>query len=185
MYTHLNIITSATVRARVAYCLAITESVFCVVGKGDGGYDFARESLELCWSWLAGQEMESYDLYWYIGHDDDQKGVGGVSITTISVKDPLKRCAWETATSLLLYLAWHLFKLEGATSFPQELEGASEIMVDELLAFARKNPNFQETQFGPLKKYLLENYPATNPDDLGTPISKDEILRWITVQNVS
>jgi hypothetical protein len=172
----LDFICAITIRARVAFCLAITESVFFVVGKGDEGYDFARESLELCWSWLAGKEIESYDLYWYIGHDDDEKGVGGISITTISVKDPLKRCAWETATSLLLYLAWHLFKLEGATSFPQELEGASESMVDELLAFARRNPNFNESQFDPLKQYFLETYPSTEPDEIGSPITREEVM---------
>jgi hypothetical protein len=79
---------------------------------------------------------------------------------------------------VLIYLSWHLYVLEGLPQehMPQDLESAGESSLLDVLDFAQRTNYFQESDFEPLKEYLLQTYPADNPEEIGAPITKEEVM---------
>jgi hypothetical protein len=176
-----NFLNTITIRARVAYCLTVAETVFREVKSADKDYTLGREALDTCWEWLEGKEFDGLDIYHLDSREDDELGVIGVAIASIPEKDPNKKNAWYTLSTVLQYLAWHLFILEGypQESLPQDLESSSENLINDALSYASEISDFQETQFDPLKQHLLAGYPSTEPGEIGPPITREEVMAYL------
>jgi hypothetical protein len=190
MYTNLNTITSATVRARVAYFLAIIEHIFVVVEPKDENYPEFTQTLEICWKWVEGGEILALDVYRCYGREsEDSEQIIGISSLLTCDGDPLEQGAWSALSILLLYLVWHLCRLENWEYLPANLEEFCETDIDYILESAQETEQFQESGFEPLKQYLLQTYPASEPlklyepgtfpypsDEIGPPITREEVM---------
>jgi hypothetical protein len=175
----LDFSTAVTIKARVAYFLATVETIFISLTSNDNDYGLARNALDTCWEWLGGRDLNGSDIYDLNVREDDEGYILGVAMSAISEKDSEKKNVWNTLAALILYLSWKLMKQEGATVFPEDMDGASEELINNIFMYAQQSLYFQESKFQPLKQYLLETYPSNQPDELGTSISKEEIMQFV------
>jgi hypothetical protein len=175
-------INSITIRARAAFHLAVAESLWGLLDEHPWQEErnVARKGLDLCWDWVCGETIDQYELYDCHAGEDSM----GAAASATSDPDESKMPAWNTADDAICYVIWKdmLIKEE---CLPADIENATEENILESLTFAHRVPGFDENDFEPLKQYLLETYPASETDEIGPPISKDEILRWVIVQNLS
>jgi hypothetical protein len=161
-----------TVRARAAFYLAITESLFDAIRQEDEGYAQARESLDMCWMWVEGESVEADTIYEYLTNEDDVD----VLSTASAIEDPIKSPAWDTVVTALYYVIWQIYRAEGEKYLPADVDEVNEEIINDHLANAKKSKGFQENQFKELKEYLLAEYPVDEKNQLGEPISRSTII---------
>jgi Immunity protein Imm6 len=177
--TPLNSIGSMTIRARAAYLLVIAEYIFQVVNPDHSDYPLARAAFEGCWSWVAGSNLSAWEVYCL--HTDENMNLQpiGLGFTAYDEPDPIQQNIWYYLDGVVMYIAWHLFKYERNT-IPADLELEGEGFVDEVIRTAIETNRFEESQYESLKQYLLETYPATEPDELGSPITREEVMAHLS-----
>lgn len=169
----IDFISSITIRARVAFYLAIAESLFNVIKKDEKGYAEARNALDKCWKWLEGEEVAGDTLYESLENEDD---TGLLVFGSMAAGNPLKLAVWNTLATALMYVIWQAYEVEGEKYLPQTIEEVNETMIDDLLSCASESDQFNVSWFEELKQYLLEKYPANEPNQLGKPIGKTEVM---------
>lgn len=178
----IDFINAITIRARVAFYLAIAESLFDAINVSDEGYFQARKALDECWLWLEGKEISGDTLYKYLANEDDT----GVATFESMVDDLSKSPAWNTLVMSLAYIIWQEYKIEGEKYLPADIEEVSEAVIDEFLAFASESENFDKTKFDRLKRHLLKEYASKTADEQGGFIRKNEIMSFLdrSLQNM-
>jgi Immunity protein Imm6 len=172
----IDFIYKITIRARVALYLAVAESLFNYIKKDEKGYAQARSALDKCWKWLDGEEVAGDTLYEYLENEDD---TGLLVFGSMAAGNPPKLAVWNTFATALMYVIWQAYEVEGEKYLPQTIEEVNETMIDDLLSCATESNQFNISWFEELKQYLLEKYPANEPNQLGKPISKIEVMELL------
>jgi hypothetical protein len=175
----LNVITATTIRARVAYCLAVANRAFQVVKPTDLDYALGADALKKCWEWLEGHQYDAWDIYELECRFDAEGSPIGVGMTAIDVEDPVKKPAWECLSATLAYVSWCLFKDPKWTEddIPEGMSEVNDDFIDRhIVGQAQRTNNVEGSDFDPLKQYFLETYPLTEPDEIGPPITREEVM---------
>jgi Immunity protein Imm6 len=164
-----------TIRARAAYLLVIAEHIFQAVNSNHSDYSLARAALEGCWNWVAGSNLSAWEVYCL--HTDENIDLQpiGLGFTAYDESDPVQQNIWYYLDGVVMYIAWYLFKYEKNT-IPADLELEGEGFIDEVIRTAIETNLFEESKYESFKQYLLETYPATETDELGPPITREEVI---------
>jgi hypothetical protein len=169
----IDFIYKITIRARVALYLAVAESLVNIIKEEDEGYTEARNALDKCWKWLEGEEIAGDTLYECLENEDD---TGLLVFGSMAAGNPLELSVWNTLATALMYVIWQAYKAEGEKYLPQTIEDVNETMIDDLLSCANESKQFNILWLEELKQYLLEKYPTSEPNQLGKPIDKTEVM---------
>jgi hypothetical protein len=172
-----------TIKAKLACCCAVTESAFGLVHPESPGYKIGREALDACWEWLGGKNSTGNEIFQHFWQENEELGyyTGIVDHLPKSKENDPSMGGWDALGTLVLYLSWVLLKKEGVPDeyIPEEMGGGGEDLMNNFSTFIQETPSFHEMDFEALKRYLIATYPATEPDELGSPITKEEVLAYL------
>jgi len=197
---------SVTIRARVAYYLAIAEGVFAAILPDDEHRNDAIEAMNLAWQWVAGAAVEGDDIYEYFDHGDDRAGlvrtIARVEVAsedvygwvekgdTVLAMFPLGTdTAWRAVCTAIMYAIWQVYKAEGRhyqapqaykaegqKCFPRTIELVDDNDVLALHDWAKSTGRFDHEVARRLLDYLQTNYPVSKPNELGGPIPRAGVI---------
>jgi hypothetical protein len=195
-----------TIRARVAYYLAVAESVFAAIPSDDEHRNDAIEAINLAWQWVAGVAVEGDDIYEYFEHGDRRTGlVRTIARAEFAGEDVHGRFekgdivlamfpegtdpAWRAVCTAIMYAIWQVYeaegrnyqdyedyKVEGKKCFPRTIELADDNDVWILHDCAKRTGRFDHEVARRLLDYLQANYPVSKPNELGGPIPRVGVI---------
>jgi hypothetical protein len=170
-----------TVRARASAYLTVAESLWPLLNQHPwiSEKEVARKGLDLCWAWVRGEPIDDYELYNCHAGDSDLGTAASASSDPNSATAP----AWSVADDAICFVLWKDL-LKKNKHLPADIENMTEETILETIRAAEKVPYWSKANLAPLKQYLQKHYPASNPDDLGPPISKDEVMQLLPTQAV-
>lgn len=169
----MDFMSKITDRARVAFCLAIAQKSFEELSKDDKGYLIASEALEQCWSWLEGKNISGDELCEYL---ENERDTGLMVYSSLVQGDPVKEPIWITIITALMYTTWQSYQVKNEKYLPQSIEQVDEGVIEIFIDYAKKCINYDEIWVELLEAYLLEKHKATDMNEIGIEISKNEIM---------
>jgi hypothetical protein len=175
MLETLKFIQSITTYARAAFHLAIAESLWSLFENHPWveKRNIVRGALDTCWDWCEGKPIDYCNLY--DAHGSDEKP--NIYSKLYEETDQSNVDAWIAIDGAITYVIWkELAICKDQDWLPADIENMTEECILESINYAKKVPGWSESQFDPLKKHLLVNYPSTNPDELGSPITREEVI---------
>lgn len=169
----MEFINNITIRARVAFYLAVAQKAFEGLSENDQGYLQADEALKQCWNWLEGKNISGDELCEYL---ENERDTGLMVYSSFVQGDPVKEPIWITIITALMYTIWQAYQIENEKYLPESIEQVDEGAIDILIEYAKKCANYDEHWIKLLENYLLEKYRTTNMNEVGIAILKDEIM---------
>lgn len=174
-------ISNTSVRARVALCLGITESILDEV-KGDrDGYTLTQKALHTAWGWVEGNPVKANEFNALL-MDENEDGLLIYEQNAVDKNEALVY-AWITITSCISYVAWQVYKQEN-TCPPGGISEVDEDVVEQLLTYATKLHSCNTDMIQSISDYLVTHYATDNPEFLGDPIKRNNLLRNQTATTV-
>lgn len=162
-----------TIRARVAFYLAIAQKSFEELSKDDKGYLNASEALDQCWSWLEGKDISGDELCEYL---ENERDTGLMVYSSFVEGDPVKEPIWITIITALMYTIWQAYQVKKEEFLPESIEQVDEGAIDVFIDYAKKCINYDENWVKLIETYLLEKHKTIDIGEIGTVISKNEIM---------
>lgn len=169
----LSFIRSLTNRAKVAYFLAVAEDVWRDLPSDLPGRPFVRNALNASWRWVEGYEVFGDDLYALLENED------GTGVMLFAGMDTEREPQWSVITIALAYTIWRAYIQVGAIYLPQTVEGFNDDVVLELHASATR-ARVDQCLLTRLQDYFSQRFHFAATDELGQPIEKDEITRFMS-----
>jgi hypothetical protein len=160
-----------TIRARAAYYLAVTESVFAAIPLDEEHRKYAIKAMNLAWQWVAGAAVEGDDIYVYFENAD-----GTALVMYPKGNDEKRGAAWNTVCTAIMYVIWRAYTPEERKYMSQTMDLVDETLVLELHGYAEGTGRFDHQVARRLLNYLQANYPASKPDELGSPVSRAGVI---------
>ncbi|HEX9294447.1 MAG TPA: Imm6 family immunity protein [Polyangiaceae bacterium] len=164
------LVEEATVRARVAFVLAIAERVAPLLPKDLR--DRADAALVDSWRWVGGEPLAAEDLY--------ERLTRLAEWEFKAAKGPEKE-AVMALESAIFYVCWQAFGAELASGkpiekgVPNDMAEGSEQVANEVADFVVKtgvDVGFAED----LGERLGRRFPCSSADELGPPITRRELV---------
>lgn len=169
----MELLSDLTVRARVAFHLAVAEEAFATVAPGDPGRARAREALDAGWRWVEGAPVSADELYRRLENEQD---TGLMVWGQAASADPEAAAAWCAIIDAWMYLVWRAYAAESCVYLPQTIEDVDETMIDDLLGHAGQTRSFDPTRATRRRDRLLERHRRGDVERLGQPLTRDEAL---------
>jgi Immunity protein Imm6 len=170
----LSNVESLSIRARVAYCLCLAESVLIEVKHNKDGNFKAKSGLDKCWDWLSPElSIPCEDICYLLANEDDT----GLSIYSSLAGDrEIEYSAWGVIIYTIAYTAWQAFNYE-KEGLPSIIESIDEDTIIEIFEYLQKIPVFDEKYALTVKSVLVEKFSFDPTNEFGIPIDKKQISR--------
>ena len=163
---------NVAIRARVAFCLAVAESVLIGLRSNTEGYLLAQEALNAAWKWQETSGVSGDTLAEYL---DSYSGNDLGDIEAFYEDNELGLSALIAVGLAVGYAAHYAYRLEGDEALPQFIEDGSEDTLIAVVNYASKTNLFDPSYVNRIVSFLLNLY-KSNLNDYGTPVSRDELL---------
>jgi hypothetical protein len=170
---------SVTIRARAAFALSIAERAFRAgATANEEGYAAALDAIDIAWQWIGGKHIPGYELYSRLDGGDD---TGLLIWSQVAVSDAppdgqiAKTGSWHALVNAVAYICWRAYQLDGEEYVPQAIESVDESTIREVLTSAENSKHLDWAYVNRVKTYLSARYATTNQDELGPPISREEV----------
>ena len=171
----MDFINKISIKARVAFYIAIAEKLFEQVNQNVSGYTQAREALDHCWSWLEGKAITGDELYEYLENEQDT----GLMVFGYYFKnDPINEPIWKIIITSLMYNIWQAYQIENERYLPQTIEDVDETIIDDFMRYIDECQTFNRVWVDLLINYLIENYGTSNTNG-NSAILKNEVMQII------
>ena len=165
------ILAKCTIRARVAFVLALAETGTRVIDADENIANRIRTALDLAWNWEERGSVSGDLLY----HTLENEKEDGLLVYEFEAADAIKP-AWVAITSAIAYTAWHAYMYEKTKYLPEPMYEINEEIIDQVVLCARCAldliPQFLEL----LVRDCIENHGNEESNSLGRSIPRDEIL---------
>lgn len=161
-----------SVRGRVAFVLAIAEQFAESLKYSEKVYTLATKALEDAWKWEEGEQISGDQLDYYLENPEEE------SLAVYGCDPPAS--AWVgmmTLTSAISYVIWHAYKKDGIARMSSVIHEVTEDVVDEVVDFATRSPDFDVAFVDCIAKYLVEECGSATPNELGKPIAKASVIK--------
>ena len=163
--------TKCSIRGRVAFVLALSEKCIQQLRYSEKVFQLARKALEEAWKWEEGGKIDGDQLDYYLENEEEQ------SLAVYGCNPPEQSSAAIMAiTSALAFVIWHAYKKDGITRMSSTIHEVNESVIDEVVGFALKSPGFDSTFIKCLAEYLVKHCGRSNPDELGSSITRVAVL---------
>lgn len=169
----MEFIRQITIRARVAFYLAVAQKSLEGLSIDDEGYQAATEALNQCFCWLEGQDISGDELCEYL---ENERDTGLMIYSSLTQEDPLKEPIWITIITALMYTTWQAYRIKNESFIPESIEQVDEDAIYSFMEYAKRCANYDEQWVQLLGAYLLDKYKAEDIGNEGVTISKDEIM---------
>ena len=166
------LLTGCTIRARVAFVLAIAEAARRAIDAPPDVAERLRAALDLAWRWEQVGDTSGQALYETLATEDDV----GLAIDESSAPQAQKP-AWGAIISAIAYVAWHAFAQAGAKHMPETIGEVSEEVIDDIVDLARRTPGLEPHLPDRLAAFCLGHYASADRSTLGEPIRREAILQ--------
>jgi hypothetical protein len=166
-----SVLAKCTVRARVAFVLAIAETETQVIDADENIANRIRTALELAWEWEERGNVSGDLLYHTL---ENEKG-DGLLVYEFEAANAIKP-AWVTITSAIAYTAWHAYVCKKIKFLPEPMYEINEEIIDQAVLCAKRAPGFDPQFLEVLVRYCIENHRSGESNSLGRSIPRDEIL---------
>jgi hypothetical protein len=177
-------ILSLTIFARSAYFLAIAENLFeANIDESEFGYAYGQDTLKHAWEWVGGETFSADDLYFFVENESNYN-LANCGAMSRGPSKQIKMDTWDVVTLAVGHVCWRAFKMEGARYLPQSLEIIDDDMMSvDLLKFAEDAGGVNKDFLQRLRKYLSKNYTIKAGNEVGNPVSRDELMRSVSIMH--
>ena len=103
--------------ARIVFLLFLTQLVIDNLADSEG-YDIAVNALQRCWDWVFYKNIEAFDLYDYLGNDDEND----VTTFMLSERRETQQKAWLCVDVVLSITIQNAFEYENQKIVPEDIE---------------------------------------------------------------
>ena len=183
---NLEEIVGLPIRARVAFALAVAETVAGELAADPKGLTLAREGLRLSWQWLNGQHVRAAELSQYVDGATDKNLCNRAHSYEVESKfSHQKESMLPTLTALVLaiaYAAREAYELEGSvSSMPSVMWEVDDQSLKGIAEFAQQAaPRDGGTAVHRVGKFLIDKYAHHHRDTMGVPVMAEEALRNVS-----
>jgi len=171
------LIRHGSIRARVAFALAMGEKAN-TFSSNERVNVMAAAAIQECWRWVSGEPIRAETLYSLL----EQLTLAETEVTT--EKDEATLFAVQTS---VFYAVWQAFRAELASGMdieggvPNDMAEGSEDVLLQLVELVQELSNASDGT-DDLAEHLSQAFPPAHPEDLGAPISRQDVL---TIQRKS
>ena len=166
-------INSVTTHARIAFVLALAESVLIELKNEPKTFALGQEALSAAWKWEEKKEGTGHSLFEYVD-SSTEKDFG---VHELDYEDIERISSVVTITLALGYTTKHAFQLEGINRFPEPIAEITEETIEQVFEFASKTSVFNNSYLVRLYSFLLENYFTNDPSELGSTIFRETLMK--------
>jgi len=163
-----------TIRARVAFVLAIAERAYTTIETNATQRGQIRNALDLAQRWQDNAYVSGDSLYEaVVGDAQEMLAESAFFFFTPDSNDP-RTFAWSTIISAMFYISWHAYGRRGR--LPEPIADVEEEDIDHTVKLALRIPNFNGAAIERLARYCIRHYRSPDGSDLGEPISAQTML---------
>jgi hypothetical protein len=164
-----------TIRARVAFVLAVAEVVRPAIQTREVVAARIRSALDLAWRWEQFGGISGRALYDMLESENED----GLMVEEWEAPAEQKP-AWVAITSAISYASWHAFVTGGDKRIPEPIAEVSEEVIDQVVAYARRAPGFDPGGVDRLAQYCVDHHRSADSSVLGEPIPREIVLQVAT-----
>jgi hypothetical protein len=165
-------LSGCTIRARVAFVLAIAEVVRNAITAREEVAERIRSALDLAWRWEQFGGVSGRALYDMLENENED----GLMVEEWAAPEAQKP-AWVAMTSAISYTSWHAFVTAGDKRLPEPIDEVSEEVIDQTVAYARRAPGFDPRCVDRLAQYCVDHHRTADSSVLGEPIAREAMLQ--------
>jgi hypothetical protein len=174
-YTML--LAECTVRARVAFVLAVAEAAHTSIETTMIMAERIRRALDLAWQWEQSGDVPGRALSKAVEGGDNDEPDENIVIMSCMVPEA-QRPAWRVVMNAVLYTSWHAHLAAG------DKKGISEIVneidenaIDMVMYDAPHIPGVDLRLADRLAQYCIDHHRTADPSALGEPIPREVMLQ--------
>lgn len=160
------------IRARVAFGLAVAESVVQELAADRAGLALAREALRRSWGWVSGAAVEGAELGRYIDSPTD-KDLANLELVYTSGGPAAALSALILAVA---YAARKALEAEGAKSMSEPLAEVTEKVLGMIVDDAKATSRYSDAAVQRVSAFLHNRCAGPALDVLGSTVRAEEIL---------
>jgi hypothetical protein len=169
------LLAGCTIRARVAFVLAIAEVARKAIETDEIVAKQIRNALDLAWRWEQSGDVSGVTLSNAVegesGNDDNLAVEMGEA-------PEVQKPAWVAVTSAILYTSWHAYLTASDKKVMTEtVSEVNEEVIDEVVAYARRVPGFDLRLVDRLAEYCVDHHQTADSSLLGEPILREVMLQ--------
>jgi hypothetical protein len=170
------LLTGCTIRARVAFVLAIAEVVRVSIETHEIVAERIRSALDLAWRWEQSGDVSGNALSRTVeSENDDNLGVDSC------LAPDAQKSAWVVITSALYYTSWQAYMAAGnRKGMSETVNEVDEDVIDQVVNYARLVPGFDVSLIERLAQYCVDHYQTADPSVMGEPVARDLMLQVAT-----
>jgi len=171
--SYSTLLTACTIRARIAFVLAIAEVVRASIETHEIVAERLRSALDLAWRSEQSSGVSGDALHDTLeSYNDD-----ALMVEESKAPDPQKP-AWAAITSAIAYASWHAYLAGGdRRGIPETIDEVSEEVIDQVVTYARRAPGFDPRVVDRLKQYCVDHHRTADPTVWGEPIAREVMLQ--------
>jgi hypothetical protein len=173
------LLAGCTIRARVAFVLAIAEVARKAIETDEIMAKQIRNALDLAWRWEQSGDVSGAALSNAVegesGNDDNLAVEMGEA-------PEVQKPAWVALTSAILYTSWHAYLADSDKKvvMTETVSEVNEEVIDEIVDYAGRVPGFDLRLFDRLAQYCVDHHRTADSSALGEPIPREVMLQVAT-----
>ncbi|VTS04662.1 Imm6 family immunity protein [Tuwongella immobilis] len=161
---------STTVRGRCAWSLFIGEHGCLGIRFDEASRKRMMLAYEIGWKWVAGEQIANEDLYLILESENEEDCL----LIDTSVFPENSPGYWNVALTPIVYVVWWMKYLEGVKSVSTTVY---ETIADRFETFYQSLVELGlEDLATRILNQIVQMFPTTAPDDLGSPFDRNELL---------
>jgi hypothetical protein len=173
--SYTTLLAGCTIRARVAFVLAIAEVARKGIETDDIMAKQIRNALDLAWRWEQSGDVSGTALSNAVegesGNDDNLAVEMGEA-------PEVQKPAWVALTSAILYTSWRAYLADSDKKVMTEtVSEVNEEVIDEVVDYAGRIPGFDLRLVDRLAQHCLDHHRTSDASVLGRPIPREVMLQ--------
>jgi hypothetical protein len=173
--SYTTLLAGCTIRACVAFVLAIAEVARKAIETDDIMAKQIRNALDLAWRCEQSGDVSGAALSAAVegesGNDDNLAVEMGEA-------PEVQKPAWVALTSAILYTSWHAYLANSdKTVMTETVSEVSEEVIDEVVDYAGRVPGFDPGLVDRLARHCLDHHRTEDSSMLGEPILREVMLQ--------
>lgn len=170
-----------TIRARVAFVLAIAEWARTTIETDKVAAARVRSALDLAWQWQQTAKVSGEALQDTVeGEEESEVGLAFDEPMAPDAQKP----AWCVVIDAVCYTCWHAYVAGGdKRGMSEAISEVTEEIIDQTVKDARQVLGFDQGAVDRLAQYCIDHHRSTKDNELGAAISREVMLQaanWST-----
>lgn len=173
----LNQVMTLPVSARVAFALAVAESIVAVLTPDPEGCALARRALDTAWRWLAGEAVSGDQIAVYV----DSPGEDDLGIRELGYTEETMIHGLIAVVLAVGLAARRAYENERATSMPSPIWEVDDDSLADIVRYAQGTGYYVAAHIQNVVDHLVAREGSGRDATPSAPILRSDIVRFVRV----